>query len=235
MPPCWYATCRLLLQVVPAAGVSVSNVDLTDLEAVRRAMIPGKTKMLMVESPTNPRMQVRRQPTQRSGMPPAAMALHCDSTCSAVCSTRAASSLHVNNFVQQPAMSETFLCMYGHALCPHQLPSASMPLTPTPSPPPRHTLNLTRHPPSPLQVCDIKALAEIAHAAGALCLVDNSFMSPIFQRPLELGADISMISGTKFIGGHSDVTCGVLSVSAGLLAHTATLPVGGGIHLAGWP
>jgi cystathionine beta-lyase/cystathionine gamma-synthase len=64
------------------------------------------------------------------------------------------------------------------------------------------------------QVCDIKALAEIAHAAGAICLVDNSFMSPIFQRPLELGADISMISGTKFIGGHSDVTCGVLSVGA---------------------
>jgi cystathionine beta-lyase/cystathionine gamma-synthase len=63
-------------------------------------------------------------------------------------------------------------------------------------------------------VCDIRALAEIAHAAGALCLVDNSFMSPIFQRPLELGADISMISGTKFVGGHSDVTCGMLSVSA---------------------
>ncbi len=38
--------------------MSVSNVDLTDLEAVRRAMVPGKTKLLMVESPTNPRMQV---------------------------------------------------------------------------------------------------------------------------------------------------------------------------------
>jgi cystathionine beta-lyase/cystathionine gamma-synthase len=87
-------------------------------------------------------------------------------------------------------------CGFAH---PHHSPP-----TPHPTPPP------------PPQVCDIKALAEIAHAAGALCLVDNSFMSPIFQRPLELAADISMISGTKFIGGHSDVTCGVLSVSAGL-------------------
>ncbi len=46
---------------MPAAGVSVSNVDLGDLEAVRAAMVPGKTKMLMIESPTNPRMQVRRR------------------------------------------------------------------------------------------------------------------------------------------------------------------------------
>lgn len=42
--------------------------------------------------------------------------------------------------------------------------------------------------------------------------VDNSFITPLYQRPLELGADISMISGTKFIGGHSDVTIGMLAV-----------------------
>lgn len=47
------------LQVVPNAGVSVSNVDMTDLAAVKAAIIPGKTSLVMVESPTNPRMQVR--------------------------------------------------------------------------------------------------------------------------------------------------------------------------------
>lgn len=45
--------------MVPLAGVSVSNVDMADLQAVRAAIQPGKTKLVMVESPTNPRMQVR--------------------------------------------------------------------------------------------------------------------------------------------------------------------------------
>eukprot|EP00195_Chlamydomonas_chlamydogama_P003675 CAMPEP_0202914340 /NCGR_PEP_ID=MMETSP1392-20130828/62857_1 /ASSEMBLY_ACC=CAM_ASM_000868 /TAXON_ID=225041 /ORGANISM="Chlamydomonas chlamydogama, Strain SAG 11-48b" /LENGTH=870 /DNA_ID=CAMNT_0049605955 /DNA_START=5 /DNA_END=2617 /DNA_ORIENTATION=+ len=117
-------TSRLLSQVVPDAGISVSNVDMTDLEAVRHAIIPGRTKLVMVESPTNPRMQI----------------------------------------------------------------------------------------------CDIQALAGIARAAGAICCVDNSIMAPVFQRPLDLGADICMTSGTKFIGGHGDVTLGVLSVKGSDLA-----------------
>ena len=45
-------------QVMPNSGVSVSNVDMTDMAAVRAAVVPGKTKLIMVESPTNPRMQV---------------------------------------------------------------------------------------------------------------------------------------------------------------------------------
>jgi len=45
-----------------------------------------------------------------------------------------------------------------------------------------------------------------------LVVVDNSILAPVFQQPLELGADISMTSATKFIGGHSDVTAGILSV-----------------------
>ncbi len=53
---------------------------------------------------------------------------------------------------------------------------------------------------------------DAAHAAGALVCVDNSFMSPLWQRPLELGADLSMMSGTKYFGGHSDVTLGTLAV-----------------------
>lgn len=62
------------------------------------------------------------------------------------------------------------------------------------------------------QVCDIAAIVEIAHAAGALVCVDNSFLTPLYQRPLQLGADISMTSGTKYIGGHGDTTLGMLAV-----------------------
>eukprot|EP00775_Hariotina_reticulata_P013490 gene13490-13615_t len=111
-------TSRLLSQVVPANGVSVSNVDMTNINAVRAAIIPGKTQLVMVESPTNPRMQV----------------------------------------------------------------------------------------------CDVRAIVQVAHAAGALVCVDNSFLTPLYQRPLDLGADISMTSGTKYIGGHGDTTLGMLAV-----------------------
>ncbi|XP_057983578.1 cystathionine beta-lyase, chloroplastic isoform X2 [Malania oleifera] len=69
-----------------------------------------------------------------------------------------------------------------------------------------------------LQVTDIRKIAEMAHAHGALVLVDNSIMSPVLSRPLELGADIVMNSATKFIAGHSDVMAGVLSVKGESLA-----------------
>ncbi len=69
------------------------------------------------------------------------------------------------------------------------------------------------------QVCDIRAIARVAHAAGALVCVDNSIMAPVFQRPLDLGADVAMTSATKFIGGHSDITAGTLSVRGADLAH----------------
>lgn len=117
-------TSRLLSRVVPDFDVSVTNVDTTNLEAVRGAIIPGKTKLVMLESPTNPRMSI----------------------------------------------------------------------------------------------CDIKAVCAMAHEAGALVCVDNSIMCAGYQRPLDLGADISMTSATKFIGGHSDVTAGILAVKGKELA-----------------
>ncbi|TLX20874.1 trans-sulfuration enzyme family protein [Thermomonas fusca] len=61
-----------------------------------------------------------------------------------------------------------------------------------------------------LKVCDIAALADIGHAAGALAVVDNTFATPLLQRPLALGADIVMHSTTKYFGGHSDVLGGAL-------------------------
>ncbi len=111
-------TSRLLSRVVPSAGIDVTNVDTTQFDLVREAIIPGRTKMVMLESPTNPRMQI----------------------------------------------------------------------------------------------CDIKRICEYAKSVGALICVDNSILTPLYQMPLDLGADISMTSATKFIGGHSDVTGGVLAV-----------------------
>jgi cystathionine beta-lyase/cystathionine gamma-synthase len=63
-----------------------------------------------------------------------------------------------------------------------------------------------------MKICDIAALAEIAHRRGAILVVDNTFMSPFFQRPLALGADIVVHSTTKFLNGHSDSVGGVAVV-----------------------
>ncbi len=64
-----------------------------------------------------------------------------------------------------------------------------------------------------LKVLDIAALTEIAHAHGALVLVDNTFMSPYWQNPLAMGADLVLHSTTKFLNGHSDVVGGAVVTS----------------------
>jgi cystathionine gamma-synthase len=61
-----------------------------------------------------------------------------------------------------------------------------------------------------MAVADIEACAAIAHRAGALVVVDSTFASPVLTRPIELGADIVMHSGTKYLNGHSDVIAGAL-------------------------
>lgn len=63
-----------------------------------------------------------------------------------------------------------------------------------------------------LNVADIPALAEAAHEAGALLVIDNTFASPYLQRPLVLGADAVVHSTTKYLGGHSDVVGGAIVV-----------------------
>jgi cystathionine gamma-lyase/cystathionine beta-lyase/cystathionine gamma-lyase/homocysteine desulfhydrase len=63
-----------------------------------------------------------------------------------------------------------------------------------------------------MKVCDIAALARVASKRGALLVVDNTFMSPFFQKPLALGADIVVHSTTKFLNGHSDSVGGVAVV-----------------------
>ncbi|MGH7827537.1 MAG: cystathionine gamma-synthase [Candidatus Binatia bacterium] len=64
-----------------------------------------------------------------------------------------------------------------------------------------------------LRITDIRGAAKIAHRRGALCLVDNTFASPFFQRPLTLGADLVLHSTTKYIGGHADVVGGAICLN----------------------
>lgn len=65
-----------------------------------------------------------------------------------------------------------------------------------------------------LEIFDVAAIAEIAHRHGALVAIDNTFASPVNQRPLELGADLVVYSATKYLGGHSDLTAGFVLGSA---------------------
>ena len=79
-------------------------------------------------------------------------------------------------------------------------------------------LILIETPSNPLfRISDIEELSRIARAAGAYLAVDNSMLSPVFQRPLNFGADIVVHSATKFLCGHSDVTAGALITNDSIL------------------
>jgi cystathionine gamma-synthase len=73
-----------------------------------------------------------------------------------------------------------------------------------------------------LNIGDIEALAAVAHDAGALLVVDNTFASPYLQQPLTLGADVVLHSTTKYVGGHSDVVGGAIVVRDLALAEAVT-------------
>ncbi len=68
-----------------------------------------------------------------------------------------------------------------------------------------------------LKILDLQRLVRAGHAAGATVVVDNTFATPINQRPLDLGADLVLHSATKFLGGHSDAMAGVVCGSADLV------------------
>ena len=83
---------------------------------------------------------------------------------------------------------------------------------------PNTKLLFAETPTNPLtEVCDIRALADIAHAAGALLAVDNCFATPALQRPVQWGADIIMHSGTKYLDGQGRVMAGALCASQQLI------------------
>src|SRR6266853_4635524 len=76
---------------------------------------------------------------------------------------------------------------------------------------PRTKMVYAETPTNPMmRLCDLAAVGEIARRAGALFVVDNTFATPYFQRPLELGADVVLHSTTKYLNGHSDMIGGML-------------------------
>ncbi|MDR2852660.1 MAG: O-succinylhomoserine sulfhydrylase [Burkholderiaceae bacterium] len=88
---------------------------------------------------------------------------------------------------------------------------------------PETKLLFAETPTNPLtDVCDIRALADIAHGAGALLAVDNSFCSPVVQRPFEFGADLVIHSGTKYIDGQGRVLAGAICGPAKLITEVFT-------------
>ena len=83
---------------------------------------------------------------------------------------------------------------------------------------PNTRLLFAETPSNPLtEICDIRALADIAHAGGALLAVDNCFCSPALQRPVEFGADIVIHSGTKYLDGQGRVVAGAVCAEQGLI------------------
>lgn len=83
-----------------------------------------------------------------------------------------------------------------------------------------------------MKVTDIKAIANLAHSIGALLFVDNTFLTPYYQNPLLLGADVVLHSGTKYLGGHNDTLAGFLVVKNKELANKVLFyskTIGGGL------
>ncbi|MDB5275845.1 MAG: PLP-dependent transferase [Ferruginibacter sp.] len=79
---------------------------------------------------------------------------------------------------------------------------------------------------------DLKAVAELAKAEDIVTIIDNSYCTPIYQRPIEFGIDLTLQSATKYIGGHSDTVAGVLSGSAGMITrifNSEYMNIGSGI------
>ncbi len=78
----------------------------------------------------------------------------------------------------------------------------------------RAVMLYTETPTNPMmKLCDLQALSAIAREAGSMFVVDNTFATPYYQRPLEMGADIVIHSATKYLGGHSDLVSGIVATS----------------------
>lgn len=69
-----------------------------------------------------------------------------------------------------------------------------------------------------LKIADIRAIASLARSRGIITLVDNTFLTPLFQRPLEMGADLVIYSATKYLAGHNDVVAGAIVTGTPALA-----------------
>ncbi|HYE64543.1 MAG TPA: aminotransferase class I/II-fold pyridoxal phosphate-dependent enzyme [Pyrinomonadaceae bacterium] len=103
---------------------------------------------------------------------------------------------------------------------------------------PNTKLIYTESPTNPLmQITDLARVADLGRRCGIMTMVDNTFATPINQRPLELGIDVVLHSGTKYLGGHHDVTAGVLVASREFVERTWSFAIVAGAVLGpfdGW-
>src|SRR5699024_9714220 len=74
-----------------------------------------------------------------------------------------------------------------------------------------------------LRITDLRRIIELAHRHDALVIVDNTFMTPVLQKPLALGADIVVQSATKYLAGHSDLLAGAVTTNEDALAEAFAL------------
>ena len=74
-----------------------------------------------------------------------------------------------------------------------------------------------------LRITDLRRISELAHRHGALVIVDNTFMTPVLQKPLDLGADVVVQSATKYLAGHSDLLAGTITTNDDALAEAFAL------------
>ncbi|MEO1053208.1 MAG: PLP-dependent aspartate aminotransferase family protein [Bacteroidota bacterium] len=80
-----------------------------------------------------------------------------------------------------------------------------------------------------MNITDVKAVADLAKSKGIVTVIDNTFASPINQNPIDLGIDVVVHSGTKYLGGHSDICCGAMITSKEICQKVW----GGAIHFGG--
>lgn len=106
-----------------------------------------------------------------------------------------------NNISKKNQMSFDYINTSNTDITPYILPNTKAVYIETPSNP---MMNVT----------DIKKISELAHEHNLLVIVDNTFLSPYFQNPIDLGADIVIHSGTKYLGGHNDTIAGFLVVNS---------------------
>ncbi len=125
----------------------------------------------------------------------------------------------VDHFLERFGIGYSYVATNGEAIEQAITPNTKVILIETPTNP-------------LLSIVDIRKIAEIAKRKGCLTVIDNTFATPLYQNPIALGIDIVVHSGTKYLGGHSDLSCGAVATCAALCAEIRNTAVnfGGNIN-----
>ena len=203
-------TYRLFARVLSGWGIGHTVVPVTDPAAIRDALSATNAKVLWIETPTNPLLNVADIAELADAAHAAGALLVVDNT-------------FASPYLQQPlafgadfVVHSTTKYLGGHSdvvggaiIVAERHEDIAEQLAARPV-----KMVWVETPTNPLlSIADIRALAQAAHEAGAMVVVDNTFASPYLQQPLRLGADAVVHSTTKYLGGHSDVVGGAVVVT----------------------